>query len=374
MNSFRKKISSYVINFLGKQNEAKIVVIESDDWGTIRMSSKSAFYTLFERGYSVDQCPYNTNDALESNIDLEMLFEVLGSVKGCNGNPAILTANNIVANPDFEKIKDSDFKEYHYEAFTETLKRYPEHDKVIDLYREGITQGVVMPQFHGREHLNVHRWMKALQNQSEAELLAFNLYVFSPKIAQATGYQNEYMDALDFQSKNELEFQKESIAEGLKLFQETWGFKSESFIAPCYIWHTDLESTLKQNGVKYIQGLVNQLEPTEGNSWKYNKKYHYQGQKGGLGQRYFIRNAFFEPTIQPNFDWESDCLRRISIAFKMNKPAIISSHRLNYMGYLNPKNREVNLKRLRNLLLEIKKQWPEVQFMSTNQLGQLYDS
>jgi hypothetical protein len=362
------------VNFFGKSIKAKLVVIESDDWGTIRMSSKETYHALLKIGYEVDQCPYNINDALESNQDLEMLFEVLNSVKGSDGKSAILTANNIVANPNFEKIKDSGLKEYHYEPFTETLKRYPKHDKVMGLYKEGIIQGVIMPQFHGREHLNITRWMKALQHQSEAEITAFDMGVFSPKIAATTGYQNEYMDALDFESKKELDFQKEIIIQGVQLFEEIWGFKSESFIAPCYIWHSNLESTLIQNGVKYIQGLVNQLEPTEGSSWKYNKKYHYQGQKGSLGQRYFIRNAFFEPTIKPTFDWEGDCLNRISIAFKMKKPAIVSSHRLNYIGYLNPKNSEVNLKRLQNLLLEIMKQWPEVQFVSTNQLGQFYDN
>ena len=371
MNSF---IKNTFLNFFGKQIPSKVVVLESDDWGTIRMSSQEAFKNLLKNGYPVDQCPYNTNDALESNRDLEMLFEVLDSVKGSDGKPVILTANNIVANPDFQKIEDSGFLEYHFEPFTETLKRYPAHDKVMELYRQGIQDGVVKPQFHGREHLNVIRWMNVLKRDSNAEKDAFDLGIFSPKISQTIGYSNEYMDALDFQNRNELDFQKIAIEEGLKLFQEIWGFSPKSFIAPCYIWHKDLEETLAKYGVQYIQGLVNQLQPVEGKSFKYRKIYHYQGQKNSLGQRYFIRNAFFEPTIQPNFDWESDCLKRVELAFFWNKPAIISTHRLNYIGFLNPKNREDNLKRLQSLLFQIKKNWPDVWFMSTDQLGELYDA
>ena len=362
-------------NFWGKRiAKNKIVVIESDDWGTIRMSSKEAFQSLLNKGYPVDQCPYNINDALESNQDLEMLFEVLIRVKGSDGKPAVLTANNIVANPDFDKIRESRFLEYHHEPFTETFKRYPAHDKVMELYRQGIQDGVVKPQFHGKEHLNVNRWMNALNKDSKAEKEAFKLGVFSPKISQTTGYANEYMDALDFEKLSELEFQRKALEEGLKLFEEIWGFSSKSFIAPCYIWHSDLEETLMKYGVQYIQGLVNQLQPMEGVTFKYKKIYHYQGQKNKNGQRYFNRNAFFEPTIQPNFDWESDCLKRIELAFFWNKPAIISTHRLNYIGFLNPKNREDNLKRLKNLLFQIKKKWPEVRFMSTDQLGKLYDA
>lgn len=367
-------LKQFFINAFGKKLSPKIVVIESDDWGTVRMSSKDAFQSLLKKGYPVDQCPYNTNDALESNQDLEMLFEVLESIKGSDGKPAVLTANNIVANPDFERIKNADFQEYYFEPFTETLKRYPAHNRVMDIYQEGIKEGVVKPQFHGREHLNVTRWMRALQNNSKAEKEAFDLGVFSPKIAHSKGYTNEYMDALDFESSDELAFQKSVLVEGLSLFNEIWGFTSDSFIAPCYIWHKDLEETLANQNVNYLQGLVNQLEPTEGNDFKYKKRYHYQGQKNKFGQRYFIRNAFFEPTIDPNYDWESDCLKRIEIAFLWNKPAIISTHRLNFIGSLNPKNRENNLKRFQSLLIKITKKWPDVQFMSTDQLGQLYDT
>ena len=41
------------------------------------------------------------------------------------------------------------------------------------------------------------------------------------------------------------------------------------------------------------------------------------------------------------------------------------------MGYLNPKNRSENLMKLKSLLTKIKKYWPEVEFLSSNQLGNL---
>jgi hypothetical protein len=55
---------------------------------------------------------------LANETDLKALFEVLHSVNDKNGNPAIITANTIVANPGFDKISDSDYQEYHYEPFT----------------------------------------------------------------------------------------------------------------------------------------------------------------------------------------------------------------------------------------------------------------
>jgi hypothetical protein len=373
MRNLKSVAASIRTNLIGNGINRKIVVIESDDWGTIRMSSKKALQSLNDLGYSVDKCPYNSNDSIESNEDLEALLNVLIAVKGFDGKPALLTANNIIANPDFDKIRASGFKEYFYEPFTETLKKYPSHDKVIDLYRQGISNDLIRPQFHGREHLNVKRWLTALQANSKPELDAFDLGVFSPRISSQTGYKNEYMDALDFDDINELNFQKKALLEGLDLFETIWGFKSESFIAPCYIWHRDLEPILAQKGVKFIQGLINQLEPLEGFEKKCKKRYHYQGQQNKIGQRYLIRNVFFEPTTNPNFDWESDAMRRIAWAFKFKKPAIISSHRLNYIGGINQQNREINLRRLGNLLNRIKKQWPEVEFKSSDQLGRILE-
>ena len=57
--------------------------------------------------------------------------------------------------------------------------------------------------------------------------------------------------------------------------------------------------------------------------------------------------------------------------FFWNKPAIICTHRLNYVGYLDNGNRDNNLILLELLLSKIKKKWPNVEFMSSNELLEL---
>ena len=69
-----------------------------------------------------------TQISLATADDLSALFDVLTSVKDKNGRHAVLTANAVVANPIFNKIKESGYKEYFYEPFTETLKRSPQHN------------------------------------------------------------------------------------------------------------------------------------------------------------------------------------------------------------------------------------------------------
>ena len=370
--NLKNNITRNLLNIRGwKTGGKKIVVIESDDWGTVRVSSKEAYNHFLKNNLPVNECPYNSNDMLENNEDMERLFETLASVKDKHGNPALLTANNIVANPDFEKIKDSGYLQYYYEPFTETYRRYPSHDKVVQLYNEGITKKMLLPQFHGREHVNVARWLKALQQNDKAAQLAFEQNMFSVHAEHKPTVVNEWMDALDADTDEELQTKPAIVEEGLQLFKTIWGFHSKSFIAPCYIWDTTLEPVLEKSGVKYIQGMVIQLEPVTETGYQYKRKYHYQGQSNKLGQHYLVRNAFFEPSTNPNFDWVSDCLHRIEAAFRWNKPAIISTHRLNFIGGLRPENRETNLVLFSNLLKQITQRWPQVEFMSSAQLGDL---
>jgi hypothetical protein len=164
--------------------------------------------------------------------------------------------------------------------------------------------------------------------------------------------------------------EKEAIlTDGLTLFEQLWGYQSKSFIAPCYIWSRSLEPVLGRHGVRYIQGMLNQFEPVLEPGYIYKKRFHYQGQQNKLGQRYLIRNVFFEPATNPGFDWVGDCLNRIETAFRWNKPAIISSHRVNYIGWLKPANRDNNLKLLKMLLQKIINKWPDVEFKSSDALG-----
>jgi hypothetical protein len=86
-----------------------------------------------------------------------------------------------------------------------------------------------------------------------------------------------------------------------------------------------------------------------------------------------VRNCKFEPTADPNKDWVNSCLKEIQTAYRWKKPAIIESHRVNYIGYINPGNRDKNLKLLGELLAAVKKRWPDVEFMSSDQLGQVIE-
>lgn len=358
-------LSQNFINIAGWHTKQKILVIESDDWGSIRMPSKEVYSKFVKRGLDFTGSDYNRLDTIESNDDLMMLYEILNSYKDSQGNHPVITANFVVGNPDFNKIRTSAFEDYAYEWVTDTLKRYPKRDFVEKLWKQGNNAGIFHPQFHGREHVNVIRWMNALRTKTPEIMFTFN----HETTFSGNGDYN-FMEVLDYNTPDDLLEMKRSLTEGLDIFEKIFGFRSKSFIPPCYTWNSDVEETLHNNGVQYIQGLFVQLIPT-GSFGNYKKKYHFLGNKNVFGQYFLIRNAFFEPALSKSPDPVGECLNRIKIAFKWNKPAIISAHRINFIGTLDKKNRKDNLHLFNELLKSILYKWPDVVFMTSDGLGDL---
>jgi hypothetical protein len=326
---------------------------------------------LRESGMKLENDPYSMYDNLESKEDLELLFNVLHSMKDFKGRRPVITANTVMANPDFTRIKESEFESYFYEPFTETLKRTQNGVETFEKLKNGLNSGVFYPQFHGREHVNVKNWLTDLKSNHGSSRLWFENGSFGTSNLVDSGQKNHYMTTWDSNSTDDLKFYEQSVKEGLELFESIFGFKSKSIIAPTYCWPLELEKCFFDKGVEFLQGVALQKVPTNNGGEIRTKRTNFQGTKAKSGLIYLNRNAFFEPSMNKNFDWESDCLQRIKVAFGAKKPVTISTHRLNFMGNLDSKNRESNLIRFENLLRSIIKKWPDVEFMNSVELGNL---
>jgi hypothetical protein len=358
-------------NIPGWSTNRKIVIIESDDWGSIRMPSREVYKKLLTEGLGLnsgDGKRYSMYDSIETSADLQFLFQTLHSFKDIHDSSAVFTVVAVVANPDFEKIRENGFQKYVYEPFPETCKKYNGCGNTFQLYKEGIENRIFVPQFHGREHLNVPVWMKALQTKNTETHLAFNegMWAFVPKQNLWEGL--EYEAAFQLSDISELETHKEILKEGLALFEILFGYRADYFVPPNGHINNELNTTCFEEGIKFRSSAKIQIEPAGNGIIK--KKIHWLGQMEKSGIRYITRNCFFEPSSGGK-DWVDSCLNDIKIAFRWHKPAIISSHRVNYIGAHDATNRNNGLKQLNMLLSSVKKNWPEVEFMSTSQLGSL---
>lgn len=333
------------------------------------MPSRDAFKYLTQYGIkpsSADGERYLLNDGLASEDDLTGLFEVLSSVKDINSAPAVFTAISLVANPMFDKIKENGYLEYFYEPFTETLKSYPSHSKSFELWKEGFKKQIFVPQFHGREHLNVANWLKALKIGEPDTLFAFQNRTFGITPRNPINHVS-YQAAFDFVDIDELKYQRIAIEDGLNLFHQIHGFKASYFMPTNGPFNNSLEGTAARSGIRFMGTAKKQDEPIGKGKSRYH--FHYLGQRNSYDQRYITRNCFFEPSSRLKQDWVDACMSEIEIAFRWHKPAVVSSHRVNYIGWINPTNRDKGLRDLEVLLKSIITQWPDVEFLTSNKLG-----
>lgn len=362
-----KSLMNYLVSAGGWKSQEKIIVFESDDWGSIRMPSPECFNKLEKAGLdlrSADAERYNLNDSLATSHDLERLFEVLSGTKDRYGSSAVFTPVTIVANPDFKKIADSGFTKYLYEPFSETLKRTNGCEKSFELWKEGIKERLFVPQMHGREHLNVFQWIKALSSGDQQAMLAFRegFWGFVPRKYPRVDYQAAFL----FETQEELKYQEQIIIDGLNLFKFLFGYKADYFVPPNGVFNNTLNKTLSVNGIKYRYASLIQNEPV--GQGRMRKLYHWPGKVDKNGLLYIVRNCFFEPSLTGT-NWIDNCLHDIGFSFKYNMPAIIGTHRVNYISSLNPSNGAMGLMQLKKLLTSIVKNWPDVSFMTTTDLA-----
>lgn len=369
MLTIKEKLSKNLVNALGYRTKQRYVLIESDDWGAVRMPSKDVFNILKKNLIEVDEFSFDRNDSVESEDDLKCLFATLQKFQDCKGNHPVITAYAVVANPNFEKIEESGKKEYHFETILETYKRSEHTKNVPELIKLGMKKNIFIPQFHGREHIHVKRYMEAINSNSKKELIAFeNRAIVSSKSSDCSNrYPKDYFKGFAYSDSSEFAEIEEIHKDGLKIFKEIFGFSSISFVAQGGVWGDHLLQMMSDENVKLIGGQ--QQVPQIAGGYKVVNK--FWGSRNKYKQIHWRRNCRFEPSRNKNYDWIAYCLDEIEIAFRWGKPAVISSHRENFIGSIFEENRVDTLKKLEILLAAMLKRWPDIQFISTAQLAEI---
>lgn len=368
-----KSLLKKMITQLGYQTDKKQILLLSDDWGSVRIKSKEDQADLIKKGFKVAS-RFDQFDSLETNEDLELLFEVLTKYKDHNGNHPCITAVTNVANPDFKKIKESDFQEYHYETIASTYLRYPDSDRVLNLTHEGIQNKIFIPQSHGREHVQVNWWMEELQNKDsfaskffENEFFSLGEdYLLNPKRNRGIGA------SFDVWNESDLENSKIIAKSSLDIFKKLYGFQSKVFTPPAMFYNPVIETILKNEEVDWLDvGRYFKIPRLNGKDFP---QFNYLGKNRKSGLKVLVRNCMYETNISEIDNGVKRCLNNIEQAFKLKQPAIISNHRASFVGGIEEKNRERGLKALDELLFQIIKKWPDVEFISAAEMVEIMNN
>ncbi|MBI1224010.1 MAG: hypothetical protein GC192_02120 [Bacteroidetes bacterium] len=361
-------------NILGWKTSRKVVVFAIDDYGNVRLASRYARSNMDKLGLKINS-RFDAYDTLETRQDLDALYGALSSVKDKKGRHAIFTAYAVPCNIDFEAIVNNGHNGYVYELLPDTFRKLQDLDAINyegawNLWKDGIDKGLMAPQFHGREHFSLKIFEKKLATKDRELLCALENRSYT-SINNLPNSRIGWTAAFAFDVKDDTEKFEYILKSGTDAFESVFGNRATSFTPPAHQFPSWLESVLPKYGIKYLdkpfyrkRHLGNGRFRTEFNSTKWDNK---------IGLHVLVRNVVFEPN-DGNIDHIEKALQQIEAAFRWNKPAIISSHRVNFCGHINENNRKIGIQALRQLLKKIVSRWPDVEFMAAHELGQLIES
>jgi hypothetical protein len=358
-------------NLKGWKTQRKLLAFAVDDYGNLRLHSKNARENLIKSQVRLSG-RFDEFDALDSKQDYESLFGVLSSVKDSKGRPAVFTPYALPCNIDFEKSKEQSafFPENLNKTYERMAAHFPnEYEGAFEIMHEGIQAGLIKPQFHGREHLNVYILNKLLESSDPS--LTANIANFSmagqitiPEMPDAS-----FTQAFAFNKAEHTIFHDDILKDGLRRFKDVYGYESITFTPPSQTIAVEKYPYLEQLGIQGIhKGLKLKRRTLDGAVF-------YERAKLGVAKNQnhvsLLRNVAFEPTDNRGFNWVDFSFKQIEASFFWKKPAVISSHRVNFCGHISENNRKKGLHELQLLLNKVVKHFPDVEFVALDTLTKI---
>lgn len=366
MRLWAKSLVKDLLAKRGYRTSLHMVVIESDDWGAIRIPSTEALRQFRRKypDYSLDR--YQLWDGLETYDDvLDLSRLLLGFEKSFEFGPPLFTCNFATANPVFDgcSFENGDYR-YEIELISTTYENYGETE-ILPYVRKGVEHTCLKPQLHGREHINMTSWLLDCAEQEQSRY-AFELGMLG------VNHYDKYasMDALNV--NNILIDRAEYIRESQLNFEEIFGFPSDSFISPCYVSDDSCEEAARDAGVRVIQTGLFRNVPQRGGTRK--RILTVFGEKSKAGQVRLVRNCQFEPA-QGYFkgasadEYAEQCFADVEAAFLREQPAVLCSHRVNYVSRADLGHKDYSLESLDKLLTKISCKYPDTVFLTSDELG-----
>ena len=295
-----------------------VVVLECDDWGLLRQPCQQLLSTYGE--------PQDwAKEWLETENDLERLYGILGQFRDVGGRPACITANFIVANPDFERIEASAFQKYYEIPILA-------HKTLKDKWLEGIARKVFLPQYHGRSHFWPPALLRDLQDDTPGARDLFRNHCHGG-LALLKGsewrYHSEYFNWYSGETLSDRE-RLSWVKKGLEYFQQTFNFFPKSTLTPHYLFDPSLCQTWRQAGFHFVQGTnYHILRKSDASMLVLS---HALGEASPEGLLFLARMVRFEPRPRSRFKDVDTAVKGVLNCFQNRIPAVLESHRLNFTG------------------------------------------
>lgn len=303
----------------------RAVVLESDDWGLCAWAPDvQAWRALADQ--PVFRSPGGRRYAgstLESAEDVRTMAALLSEFRGGDGFPPVLQANTVLAAPDFERIRppafDSPELPLHELPAAPSRWQRPRLWEEITIARMG---GLWWPELHGLHHLPEAAWLAALRRGDPDARRAFE---HQSPICAAVDASGEYHPAEPAAARSR------RLEAAVAAFRRLFGRAPFSFCPPDYRWDDRLERDAERLGLTTLQGKAEQLGHPFPRVRRFLLRHRWPHLRGA--RFYMPPRIAFEPHGQPPASrvGVASALRAARAAWARAQPAVISTHRVNYV-------------------------------------------
>lgn len=363
MIELKKSLINNLKNIPGWRSRRKLIVFESDDWGTNRISNPEVGKELKAKGVKL-KTTASWCDTLVSLDDLRELHNVLNEFVDSQSNSACITMFVNPANPDFNRIKAADYKEYFPVSLDNLLSRIYPNEDVLGFWKGMLNKGTASIEYHGREHVNVPFWLQYLNSEDSLAKECFELSFCALPALDRHHILAGLRAAYYFDNESQKQYLNSAVTDGLKLLRKIFDSQVSIWCPPNNINHPDFNKILSELGISGVVSKRVNLYPN-GNGG-FTKERLVTGEKNAEGQVHYYRNCSFEP-IQTSYRLKNT-LGQINASFNWGKPAIITTHAVNFAGGIDKEMRNNSLAELKKLLFEIRTRWPEALFISSSEM------
>jgi len=299
----------------------RAVVIESDDWGFCAWVPDEAAYRALLATPAFRSPPGRVygRSTLESANDVNRLAEVLASVRGGDGMPPVFQANTVMAAPDFGRLAAPfPVEPLPLVGHPETPPRW-RRPGLWEAVGRAARAGIWWPELHGLHHVPERTWLQALR-RGDAD--AKQALVYQVSVCEAVEASGEFASSEPKQSR-EL-----NLAHAAELFREGFGRAPTSLCPPDYRWDEALEHAAEELGITILQGKAEQLRPL----LRLRRRLFPTRWPHVRGKRFYTpQRIAFEPRGEGGGPLGAEATHaRVMREWEQGRPAVISTHRLNY--------------------------------------------
>jgi hypothetical protein len=322
----------------------KAVVLESDDWGLCAWAPDlQAFRVLSD--LPVFRSPTGRRyggSTLERASDIKRIAGILSQLRGADGFPPILQANTVMGAPDYARLQPPAFECDELPLIG--LPLVPSRWARPGLWGEIVAAreaGVWWPELHGLHHLPEAAWLKALRTGVVEARRAFE---------QQSPVCGAVVQSGEYDPREPLDLRVRNLERAVERFQQLFGRLPESFCPPGYRADADIEAEAERLGIHTLQGGPERPGGGLPRLRHFLERYRFPDVRG---ERFYLppRIAFepgVEESVLPLIGVEG-ALRGVRAAWSRSQPAIVSTHRANYVQ-LDESRGEACVDRLREFL------------------------